>query len=618
MALASPWHHMWNIFNHLRVGSTTIDQEDQAYIHVLAWCPSQNTNGSSRTCLTAKAGCHGASRSTGLITLNKDHGKISLLYSHDFGGIEASELPRCLLDEYWFWHKRNLFGTTRKMGEVMSSGIWVSICSCFQSIRWSCVARSNSSFNTFLEEAPNHYLEDNKSFTIVRRLAPEDTRNGGREMQRVVTWFRRPLDTVLIYNSREEQVLEDINEFLRLPNFHYNMQVSSRARNGSFRSLRDPGLLALQHCLSKNSQEAWPALMVRSKPEMASWSSRTSKRASNNGDPERSISYKPLGAIAEAIRVGACRLGGLKDGRKVNHFAFQSIQLVAFIQGVLAFEDIDPAATSFKRDENPTTSTQISRGWPIESGWPPINGWPFAAFGLLSVAVALIAMLSRRANNAAVSGIGMAVAAFIGFTILGDKPTTATITWTIVTIELFFSFAYAVVQRKKHQIGPRWHDMGAGWCMVVFCFTMVFAMISITSTQDDKAGVRAEVYARCVPPSFSLSILICCSCPLISGSLPPGRHHFCKRDGYISVQETALPTTCQCQQCANYGCDLNIGMTLLRQQEEGQVPHTQECSQPATDLINGLDPTVDIGSVPNSGSSPLGPPYRALAVKDRA
>lgn len=108
-----------------------------------------------------------------------------------------------------------------------------------------------------------------------------------------------------------------------------------------------------------------------------------------------------------------------------------TLYCAGLLPSVLAAENTDAISSpSTPLPQEFILPTNTKLGWPFGPGWPPFDGWPFVMFGILLAAATLGSAMSKKTNTALVSGIGMAVSAFLGFTILNDKTTAPTVTWT--------------------------------------------------------------------------------------------------------------------------------------------------------------------------------------------
>ena len=123
----------------------------------------------------------------------------------------------------------------------------------------------------------------------------------------------------------------------------------------------------------------------------------------------------------------------------------------------------------------------------------------------------------------------------------------------MVAIELFFAFAYGVVNCGKRDLvkglgskclkrSPLDMLTTRSWQLIILLMTCVFSMVSILTMKGDHPGVTKVDFARFIPPSFSLSLFSYYSGhTILSG----------KNDSDDDVH----------------------GVTTLRDQEEGSIPH---------------------------------------------
>lgn len=120
-----------------------------------------------------------------------------------------------------------------------------------------------------------------------------------------------------------------------------------------------------------------------------------------------------------------------KSDQWLSGLCLKTLFLTGLLPSVLASESKDALLSpSTPLPQEIILPTNNKLGWPFEPGWPPFDGWPFVVFGILLAAATFVSAMFKKTNTALVSGIGMAVSSFLGFTILNDKTTTPTVSWT--------------------------------------------------------------------------------------------------------------------------------------------------------------------------------------------
>ena len=93
------------------------------------------------------------------------------------------------------------------------------------------MGRSTQPIKDLIKEARDHYLDKEKSCTIVRRPCPKEHRGRGRTVwMKVATRPSRPMHTVVLDHSQKNRVLADINEYLHpsTPKWYANRGIPYR------------------------------------------------------------------------------------------------------------------------------------------------------------------------------------------------------------------------------------------------------------------------------------------------------------------------------------------------------------------------------------------------------
>lgn len=115
-----------------------------------------------------------------------------------------------------FFHKGRYFEFLRQQKSVMGSS-WGggSVIREDEYIKLTCIGRSTLPIKELIKEARDHYLDKEKTSTVVRRPAPKEMRGRGRNVwNRVASRPSRPIETVVLDHEQKSRLLADINEYL--------------------------------------------------------------------------------------------------------------------------------------------------------------------------------------------------------------------------------------------------------------------------------------------------------------------------------------------------------------------------------------------------------------------
>ena len=121
------------------------------------------------------------------------------------------------------------------------------------------------------------------------------------------------------------------------------------------------------------------------------------------------------------------------------------------------------------------------------------------------------------------------------------------------------------------------------WRLIVLGLTFVFSMVSTLAFKQNHPGITKEDLGRFVPPSFSLSLLLCCSWTTFSGAAYAVPYHY-RNDKQPGNDGSARPVTCFCAQHAvcstdedpakdfkKFGWRESTDAKSLQHQEEGRA-----------------------------------------------
>ena len=224
------WTHAFEQFGEYFTSSIRIDSYDDIYDHVMEWIRFQNVSKNSRK-LMAKTG-----REKAWDLVDGDMGVPDLDPQTlvNFSNWDAKVPPRFQpsFGTHHFFYKRRLFKLKREEKQVMSEvlGLGTSLLG-KEDITLTCVGRSTLPIKDLIEVARDHYLNQKKSSTVVRRPAPKEQRGRDRSVwMKVATRPSRPMETVVLDHEQKNRVLVDINEYLHpsTPRWYANRGIPYR------------------------------------------------------------------------------------------------------------------------------------------------------------------------------------------------------------------------------------------------------------------------------------------------------------------------------------------------------------------------------------------------------
>ena len=229
-ALTFFWKHAYRLFTEYCMSYIRIDSDDDIYEHIMEWLASQNISLKSRK-LMARSGRENAWDTVGdddtvpeldpnnLVNFNNWDAKVPPRFQPSFG-------------DHFFFHDGRLFQFAREQKQVMSSSGWGgSTLRDDEHITLKCVGRSTQPIKKLIKEARDHYLDKEKSCTVVRRPCPKEQRGRGRTTwMKVATRPSRPMQTVVLDHAQKNRVLKDINEYLHpsTPKWYANRGIPYR------------------------------------------------------------------------------------------------------------------------------------------------------------------------------------------------------------------------------------------------------------------------------------------------------------------------------------------------------------------------------------------------------
>lgn len=206
--------HAYLYFTEYFTSFICIECDDDIFDHVMGWVAEQKISTKSRT-LMAKTGRENAWDSLTGGEINQIVTSGQLL---NFSNWDAKVPPtfQPYFGAHRFWHNGRYFQFERSQKSVMGSS-WGggSVMRDDEYIILTCIGRSTQPIKALINEARNHYLDKEKSCTVVRRPAPKEMRGRGRNVwNRVASRPSRPIETVVLDHEQKNRVLEDINEYL--------------------------------------------------------------------------------------------------------------------------------------------------------------------------------------------------------------------------------------------------------------------------------------------------------------------------------------------------------------------------------------------------------------------
>ncbi|KAI4175580.1 MAG: hypothetical protein LQ343_001571 [Gyalolechia ehrenbergii] len=208
------WHHAYTYFEEYCTSFICIECDDDIFDHVMNWVAEQKISEKSRT-LMAKTGLENAwdSLTGGEIDQLVPAGQL-LNFSNWDAKVPPTFQP--YFGAHRFWHNGRYFEFLRTQKSVMGSS-WGggSVVREDEYIKLTCIGRSTQPLKALIKEARTHYLDKEKTCTVVRRPAPQEMRGRGRNVwNRVASRPSRPIETVVLDHEQKDRLLADINEYL--------------------------------------------------------------------------------------------------------------------------------------------------------------------------------------------------------------------------------------------------------------------------------------------------------------------------------------------------------------------------------------------------------------------
>ena len=223
------WKYASEQFSEYFMSSIRIDSDDDIYDHVMEWIRVQSFSKKSRK-LMAKTGRENA---WDLVDEPMEVPKLDPKQLMNFSNWDAKVPPRFQpsFGVHRFLFRRMLFQLTRENKQVMHEGLRGSSVRDEENITLTCVGRSTQPIKDLIKIARDHYLNKEKSCTVVRRPAPKEQRGRGRSVWvKVATRPSRPMETVVLDYEQKNRVLADINEYLHpsTPRWYANRGIPYR------------------------------------------------------------------------------------------------------------------------------------------------------------------------------------------------------------------------------------------------------------------------------------------------------------------------------------------------------------------------------------------------------
>ena len=228
-SLKFAWKHTSKQFDEYFMSHIRIDSEDDIYDHVMEWIRVQNVSKNSRK-LMAKTGRENA---WDLVDADMGMPELDPKKLVNFSNWDAKVPPRFQpsFGIHRFFHKGRFFQLNRENKQVVRDGWGGSSIRNEENITLTCVGRSPQPIKDLIDEARDHYLNKEKSCTVVRRPCPKEQRGRGRTVwMKVATRPSRPMDTVVLDHEQKNRVLVDINEYLHpsTPRWYANRGIPYR------------------------------------------------------------------------------------------------------------------------------------------------------------------------------------------------------------------------------------------------------------------------------------------------------------------------------------------------------------------------------------------------------
>ena len=228
-SLKFAWKHVSEQFGEYFMSYIRIDSDDDIYDHVMEWIRVQNVSKTSRK-LMAKTGLENA---WDLVDGDMGVPELDPKRLVNFSNWDATVPPRFQpsFGVHRFFHKGRLFQLKRENKTVIQDGWRGSSVRDEENITLTCIGRSTQPIKDLIKVARDHYLNKEKSCTVVRRPAPKEQRGRGRSVwMKVATRPSRPMETVVLDHEQKNRVLIDINEYLHpsTPRWYANRGIPYR------------------------------------------------------------------------------------------------------------------------------------------------------------------------------------------------------------------------------------------------------------------------------------------------------------------------------------------------------------------------------------------------------
>ena len=223
------WKYTSEQFSEYFMSFVTINSNDDIYDYVMEWIRVQDVSKKSRK-LIAKTGLENA---WDLVDGDMEVPELDPKTLVNFSNWDAKVPPRFQpsFGVHHFFHKGRLFQLKRENKQVLRDSWGGSSLRDEENITLTCVGRSTQPIKDLIKVARDHYLNKEKSSTVVRRPAPKEQRGRGRTVwMKVATRPSRPMETVVLDREQKNRVLVDINEYLHpsTPRWYANRGIPYR------------------------------------------------------------------------------------------------------------------------------------------------------------------------------------------------------------------------------------------------------------------------------------------------------------------------------------------------------------------------------------------------------
>lgn len=222
--------HAYRQFEEYCMSFVRIDSDDDIYDYIMEWLASQKISINSRK-LMAKSGRENAwdTMEGDAAVQELDPGTLM-----NFSNWDAKVPPQYQpsFGSHRFFHRGQFFQFKREEKQVMSSSGWGGhVMRDDENVTLTCIGRSTQPIKDLIKEARDHYLDKEKSRTVVRRPCPREQRGRGRSVwMKVATRPSRPMHTVVLDHDQKNRILADINEYLHpsTPKWYANRGIPYR------------------------------------------------------------------------------------------------------------------------------------------------------------------------------------------------------------------------------------------------------------------------------------------------------------------------------------------------------------------------------------------------------